>query len=645
MVRAVIDRFRLVDLSEIMSMTLASRLAVATAALGGAAILAPGARAENLSSAIIQAYRTNPTLQSARAQLRVIDETYVQARAGYRPQLNAQVQATRQDYQLQTANAGSANLVASQPIYTGGRTATAVSAAEADILSGREGLRETEASVLESVAQAYADVVRDQEGVAIRQQNLTALTNQLKEVQARTKVGDLTQTDIAQSRGYVNQAMIDLANAKAQLDVSRANYRAVVGAAPGQLDPLPPLPNLPVTIDQAFATAEAGNPSLRSSLYAEQAAHHRTIEARDQRRPTLSLQAQIGYTGPASASTPNYYDHEVQVTATLVQPLFAGGVINSRVRQQIERENTARFQTEQTHRQVIQQIGQSWAQYAAARENIGNAEASVASSQSAFEGVQKEARGGLRSTLEVLSIEQNLRDAELVQSGAKHDAFVLSTQLLQVMGLLEAKALAPDIDTYDPERSLRRVRNEGAVPWEAVPAILDNIGAPSLHHLPTPPTSLITPAAPLTSSLAAPTAPPSIAPVATASPPPAKVEIDAAPTAAPATMALQPPVAPVAAQRAVQTIPLDPTVSGGSHGAVVQFGAYGSSALAESQRKLLIMAYPSDLAGKSYRIGSVERNGKTLYRAAVAGFHSKAEAIAFCEKLRADSRDCWVRGE
>jgi outer membrane protein len=447
------------------------------------------ARAESLAEAIGMAYQTNPTLQNQRAQLRITDETYVQARAGYRPQVNAQVTGSRQDYQQQTTNSASAIITATQPLYSGGRTAAAVGAAEADILSGRETLRLTEGNVLQSVVLAYADVLRDQEGVAIRQQNLTALIDQLKEASARAKVGDLTRTDVAQSQGYEAQARVDLASSEAQLEVSRANYAAAVGKTPGKLDPLPPLPNMPANIDQALLTAEQANPTLRSSLYAEQAARLRTAEARDQRLPSVSLQAQFGAAGPASPFLPNVYARSATATATITQPLFAGGVINSQVRQQIERENAARIQTELDRRTVAQQMGQAWSQFLAARANITNATEEVDADQIAYEGVQKERRADLRSTLEVLYIEQSLVNAELSQSGAKHDTYVAAAVVLNQMGLLQAKILVPGLDPYDPAKAFAHVRNEGSVPWESIPAALDHLTAPTLHRLAPPVTA------------------------------------------------------------------------------------------------------------------------------------------------------------
>jgi outer membrane protein len=342
---------------------------------------ASAAHAESLADAIALAYKTNPTLQNQRAQLRVTDETYVQARAGFRPQVNVQVEATRQDYVQQTTNSGQAFITAQQPLYTGGRTASAMNAAEADILAGRETLRGTEANVLQQVIQAYADVLRDQEGVTIRENNLAALQGILDETNARANVGDLTRTDVAQSQGYVFQASVDLANAKAQLEVSRANYAAVVGQRPGTLDPLPPLPNAPADLNQALATGEQGNPSLRSSQYAEQAARLRTAQARDQRLPNVNLRVQYGFSGPESPFVPHVYPEDFAATITLTQPLFAGGVIDSQIRQQIERQTSARMQTENARRTMTQQISQSWSAYLAAHENVTNADQGVQANQ------------------------------------------------------------------------------------------------------------------------------------------------------------------------------------------------------------------------------------------------------------------------
>lgn len=53
---------------------------------GLALTIAAPASAETLAEAIALAYDSNPTLQAQRATQRALDENWVQARTGYRPQ-------------------------------------------------------------------------------------------------------------------------------------------------------------------------------------------------------------------------------------------------------------------------------------------------------------------------------------------------------------------------------------------------------------------------------------------------------------------------------------------------------------------------------------------------------------------------------
>jgi hypothetical protein len=76
---------------------------------------------------------------------------------------------------------------------------------------------------------------------------------------------------------------------------------------------------------------------------------------------------------------------------------------------------------------------------------------------------------------------------------------------------------------------------------------------------------------------------------------------------------------------------------------VAQFGAFSSAELASSEWAKLAKAYPADMAGKGKLVGSVEVNGKTLFRGSVSGFASRADAVAFCAKLKADGKACIVK--
>jgi hypothetical protein len=81
----------------------------------------------------------------------------------------------------------------------------------------------------------------------------------------------------------------------------------------------------------------------------------------------------------------------------------------------------------------------------------------------------------------------------------------------------------------------------------------------------------------------------------------------------------------------------------GAGGASVQIGAYSSEALAAKGWNDLAEAFAGDMAGKGKHFEPVSKDGKTLYRAAVTGFASRAEAAAFCGKLKAAGRACIVK--
>jgi outer membrane protein len=441
------------------------------------------ARAETLADAVALAYQTNPTLQGQRAQLRELDETYVQARAGFRPQANAVVQggyANSPSTYEEGVTTDGAGVSISQPLYTGGLASAQVRAAEADIQAGRQRLRQIEASVMQSVIQAYVDVRRDQQALAIAQENVKVLHGQVDETLARAEVGEITQTDVAQSQARLAAAQSQLSAATAQLAVSRASYTAVIGQSPGDLAPEPALPGLPATLDDALDTAAKNDPAILGADFAERAATARVAVAKAAFRPTIALQASLGVEGsltnaPLLGLRQGEYAQNVQAQATLTQPLFAGGMNASHMRQALENDNVERIAAEQARRQSVQTVVGAWNQLMAARSaTVSNAE-QVRADKIAFEGVHEEARVGLRTTLDVLNAEQELRAADLALVDVRHDQYIATASLLGAMGLLEAKALDADVPAYDPQQSFSRVKHAGAVPWEGLVAGLDSL--------------------------------------------------------------------------------------------------------------------------------------------------------------------------
>ncbi|WP_426028553.1 TolC family outer membrane protein [Brevundimonas sp. TWP2-3-4b2] len=461
-----------------------SRALASVAVIAVLSSMGAPAWAETLRDALALAYQTNPSLLAQRASQRSLDETIVQARAGLRPQLDVTASATysRSDtdtFGVVENDGAGVSIGLSQTLWSGGRIGHGISAAEANIMAGRENLRDIEQTVLASVIQAYADVIRDSEIVQIRQSNLGVLGRQRDESSARFEVGEITRTDVAQSEARLAQSEADLANAQAQLSVSRAVYAAVVGQAPGDLAPMPVLPNLPTDFDSALDVALQDNPGVRAAGYSLQAAEANVAAARAEYMPSARLTASYGGTSNDIGRPGDIVDNtSLQAGASISVPLFTGGLNSSRVAQARERANAAQINVEGERRRTLQSVSTAYAQSLSARSTLTAGQEAVRAATVAAEGVRQEAQVGLRTTLDVLNQELELRSAEVTLASARRNEYVAQANLLAAMGRLEGQDLDASLAVYDPAANYNRVRNRGALPWDGIVEAIDRIAAP-----------------------------------------------------------------------------------------------------------------------------------------------------------------------
>lgn len=341
---------------------------------------AGAARASTLADVIAYAYETSPALQSQRAAQRALDESYVQARAGM--ELSAQATLSQTTYgdrfdhvppseflSNSAATTATDQLSITQPLYTGGRVASQISEAEAHILAGRQNLREADIEFIEKVVGAYCDVLRDQSLLKLAEDTVQLLEREEHNSQARFDVREVTRTDVAQTSARRAQAQAELAAARQALNSSRAEFIGVVGESPGTLEPLPPLGDLPDTIDKALEASEANNPQLLSVKYTEQQSRAKVAEAKAGVLPSISLQVTLQHS-PYLPYTGAPYQSVESAALVLSQPLFAGGQIASTIRQASEENNHDRLAIDDVRLQLIQQVASTWGTLTSQRDQL-----------------------------------------------------------------------------------------------------------------------------------------------------------------------------------------------------------------------------------------------------------------------------------
>ena len=301
--------------------------------------LAASAHAETLADAVAMAYQSNPTLLNQRSTVRNADESYLRARRGFDPTVTANVSTTLSGaYNSNPAigknytnlESGGVNLAASQTLYSGGRLSATVKAQEASLLSQRESLRQADQTLIQSVASAYTAVLQAQESLKIADDNITVLTRQRADAQARFDVGTQTRTDVAQAESRLAQAQATRISASNTLDNARAQYRVVVSQSPTNLQAAPDLTKLlPMSLGQAMDVAYENNPTMRSAYLAERASAANIAVAKSVNRPQVSVGVTAGYT-PDIMSQRNNLGVTGSLSASI--PLYTGLLTSSNVR-------------------------------------------------------------------------------------------------------------------------------------------------------------------------------------------------------------------------------------------------------------------------------------------------------------------------
>lgn len=438
-----------------------------------AGVAAVPARADTLRDALTEAYLTNPSLQAARAQQRATDEDVPIQRAQGLP--NASATATHIEFLQTSSNSFTAPERQLQigpdlrvPVYSGGSVRNGIKAAKERVFAGQAGLRGTESEIFSQVVAAYMDVLRNEALVELSANQVEVLAVNLQATSDRFEIGDLTRTDVAQSQSRLAVAEGDLRNARANLIAAREDYIALVGKAPGSLEPPPPLPGLPKTAGEAVITALENNPDLIEARVRAKAAGYDSEVAGAGRLPTVGLFAGLDYTnfygtlgGPIAS---NFTQKETTANAgvQVTIPIFQGGLPAARQRQASARENAALEQAIATERNIIAQVRSAYSSWQAANAVIESSQTAVAAAELSLEGVRAENSIGNRTILDVLNAEQELLSARAQLVTARRNAYVAGFSVLAAMGRAEARDL--NLDTggplYDPQVNYERVRGK-----------------------------------------------------------------------------------------------------------------------------------------------------------------------------------------
>lgn len=416
------------------------------------------AHAMSLNEALSAAYDNSHRIKAQEAEVKSANENAPQALSEWLPTIQGNYSKGKKKIEFSSTESDgdteSKSISLNQPLFNGGGSVARMRQADMRILAAQERLNAVEQEVLLEAAIAYLDVVRDVELVEISRTNVQVLEKHLSATSERFRLGEITKTDVSQSKARLALAQAELAAAEGQLASSRAAFYRTVGREPDasglpeQELSLPPL-NLPALLEKA----QQQHPTILAAEYDMLDAEREISIQKAELLPDVSFNAVhseeesvFAFSSGATESVNQTYTVDVSV------PFYRGGAQYSRVRQATHSQQVLAENYRQQQEVVRENVVRSFHELQAARASIVSTQLAVEAAEVALDGVRKEANVGARTTLDVLDAEQEYYQAQQELVSDQRDAIVGAYQLLSSIGELDSKRLGLDVERmFDPK--------------------------------------------------------------------------------------------------------------------------------------------------------------------------------------------------
>ena len=419
-------------------------------------------KAETLSSALSNAYLSNPIINSKRAELRSLDENVSAATSQFFPSIEAigsYSENTLEYGELDKikTNPLTGSFLINQKIFTGGKLINDRLSAINLVAAGRQKLNDSEQSILYQAAQAYFNYLKTEQIVKLQQNNFEVLSERLEATKIQFEVGELTLTDVAQAEARLSQAQSNLADARSLLKAREADYRSIIGLNPDNLEEWNEQLDIPLTEAEAISIALKNNPQLKYYENIERSSYYNVSSQKSMLSPQLSLRGEYIYAEDQSFLMSEDID-QYQFTGQIKIPIFYGGLNWSNIRKAQEINSRDKYLIIDGKRKIRSYVKKSFAEYNASKLRISATEKQAQATEIALEGVKQEFQLGTRTTLDILDAEQEYLDARVSFVTAKNDSNTSLFQLFYYLGTLTPENLNMNIKKYDPNKNYKRVK-------------------------------------------------------------------------------------------------------------------------------------------------------------------------------------------
>jgi outer membrane protein TolC len=418
-------------------------LPLLVAVASAATELPPLPRPLTLEASLDYALAHNLSLLRTREQIREQEGVLVTARAARLPSVAATGSASRLDDRrlespLADDRSWSVDVTASQVIYAGGSLQAQERGQRAQLEAARLAFNAAVSDTLLSVRQQFYDVLLAREVIAVREEALNVLENELTYARSRRDAGTGSEFDLLRAQVAVANARPGLIRARNSLKIAQEKLRTTLGATTspaGDLDVQGSLvvPARDVALADAVVAARTHRPELLQQARVVEAADQNVIGARGGYQPTVSVGAGYAWSAPSlTTTTGNLHGWSAGVQASW--NIFDSKATAGKVTQARARAQQSRLALEERQSAVELEVRTAHASLAEAAEVLQASEQVVTQARESLRLAQTRYQAGLSTQLDVLSAQSSLTEARSNLAQAQHDYAVALASLQRATG-------------------------------------------------------------------------------------------------------------------------------------------------------------------------------------------------------------------
>ncbi|MDD9912761.1 MAG: TolC family outer membrane protein [Alphaproteobacteria bacterium] len=391
--------------------------------------------AQGMREAVEAAITNHPNVEMAEHNRDAIGHVLRQSKAAYRPTVDLTAgtgwehtnSSTTRSRAARTNNVhghrdlwrNEARLLVRQNLYNGYGTRSDVSEQKNRKESAKFNVVETKEITALQALEAYLNVMRARELVALGIANLKTHESYLNQISRRVTGGRGSQADLRQAEGRANLARANLVAYQGELRNAEADYLEVVGTMPKQLrKDNTPFRSLPASLETALDRAMANSPAIKSAQHDIKAAHAAVQEAKSVFCPRFDLEGNVGRN--VNLDGVEGTNNEASVMLMMRYNLYRGGGDTARVKEQVERHGEATASLEQTRRLVEENMMLAWSGLQTSRMRLQPLNGHVLAAQQTRDAYEAQFDLGQRTLLDLLDSEIELFEAKTALINGKY---------------------------------------------------------------------------------------------------------------------------------------------------------------------------------------------------------------------------------